>query len=93
MATTVINLNDDASKVVRYLMDPDILENRISVFEQVTDMLLEAAQGILDADEHQYLKLIGELRFLIRDFRTISNSLKNIDYGKEGNEEKRTAER
>lgn len=93
MATTVMNLNEDASKVMQYLMDPGILDNRIEVFEQITDMLIEAAQGVLDADEHEYLKLIGELRFLIRDFRTISNSLKNIDYGKEGNEEKRTAER
>lgn len=83
MATTVINLNDDASKVVQYLMDPDILENRISVFEQDTDMILEAAQGILDADEHQYLKLIAEFRFLIKDFRTISNSLKDNNHGEE----------
>ncbi len=83
MATTVVNLNDDASKVVRYLMDPDILENRISVFEQATDMLLEAAQGILDAEDKQYLKLIAEFRFLIKDFRTISNSLKDNNHGEE----------
>lgn len=83
MATTVVNLNDDASKVVQYLMDPDILENRISVFEQATDMLLEAAQGILDAEDKQYLKLIAEFRFLIKDFRTISNSLKGNNHGEE----------
>ena len=83
MATTVLNLNEDASKVVRYLMDPDILENRISVFEQATDMLLEAAQGILDAEDKQYLKLIAEFRFLIKDFRTISNSLKDNNHGEE----------
>ena len=82
MATTVLNLNEDASKVVQYLMDPEILENRINVFEQTTDMLLEAAQGILDAEDRQYLKLIAELRFLIRDFRTISNSLKENNHGK-----------
>jgi len=88
MATTVMNLNEDASRVVQYLMDPDILENRIGVFEQTTDMLLEAAQGILDADERQYLKLISEFRFLIKDFRTISNSLKENNHDEERNSRK-----
>lgn len=88
MATKIMNLNEDASRVVQYLMDPDILENRIGVFEQTTDMLLEAAQGILDADERQYLKLISEFRFLIKDFRTISNSLKDNNHDEERNSRK-----
>lgn len=85
MATQILNLNEAASKTVQYYMNPEILENRISTFEQTTDMLLEAAQGILDADDHKYLTLIAEYRFLIKDFRTIINSLKEKedDHGQE----------
>ena len=78
-----MNLNEDASRVVQYLMDPDILTNRIELFEQTTDILIDAFTDCIDISAHNALELISEYRQLIKDFRTISNSLKENDHGQE----------
>lgn len=82
MKTTILHLNEKASEVVSYLMDPEILDNRITLFEQITDMCLEFANGTTETDDSKLLHLVTEFRFLSRDFRTIRNSLKeNCDHG------------
>lgn len=79
MKTTVLNLNEQASEVLQYLMQPDTLLLRIDTLEQAIDMSLDMASGdIWTEDDHpKILRHISELRCLVKDFQTIKQSLTN----------------
>lgn len=83
MKMTVLNLNEQASEVVQYLMQPDTIELRIETLEQAIDMSLDMANGDIwtDDDQPKILRHISELRCLIKDFQTIKSSL--VDGGEQ----------
>jgi hypothetical protein len=82
MKTTILNLNDKASEVVNYLMDPEVLANRTDTLEELLDLLFDECNAP-DIGDSETLRLARELRWLIRDLTTIKNSLITSNHDKE----------
>ena len=72
----ILRLNDQAAEAVNFLFSPDAIDNRIELFEQIIDIMLELASDITpNQDPQAYLHIISSLRFLSKDFTAISASL------------------
>lgn len=83
MKTKIIVIDEKASEALDYMLEPDSMESRIEIFEQTIDLVIDVANGVLDPDPKKCLRLITDYRDLIKDYKTIKESIKCND--NEGN--------
>lgn len=79
MKTKIIVIDEKASEALDYMLEPDSMESRIEIFEQAIDLVIDVANGVLDPDPKKCLRLITDFRDLIKDYKTIKDSIKTND--------------
>lgn len=75
MITSLLNLNEEASETLNFMLDTDYLKERIKKIDCIEDFLMDQWRDFQTLSPERALDFLDTLRCLRKDFTTLSESL------------------
>lgn len=74
MKSTIMNLNEQASETLGFMLEPDYLEAHIEKIQGIEDFILDQWRDFQSIPPEGALTFLDTLRSLRRDFQTLHSS-------------------
>lgn len=74
MKTTLLNLNEEASETLNFMLDTDYLDERIRKIDSIEDFLMDQWRDFQTLSPEKALDFLDTLRCLRKDFTTLLHS-------------------